>query len=127
MDYSHYFKRNTVYKVEQDTVSIVDVNNGNTVTALDPWMGMVVTLADGQHSIDQLIAHMTGQYSEGAPDNLAETIESVITRLTDSDAIEITVRPSILPYYLRLPLDEQDPKEATKMMISDGFIQTANK
>ncbi len=127
MDYSHYFKRNTVYKVEQDTVSIVDVNNGNTVTALDPWMGMVVTLADGQHSIDQLIAHMTGQYPEGAPDNLAETIESVITRLTDSEAIEITVRPSILPYYLRLPLDEQDPKEATKMMISDGFIQTANK
>lgn len=124
MDHSHYFKRNAVYKVEEDTISLVDVQNGNTITAIDPWMGMVVSLADGQHSIDQLIQHMTAQYSDNAPDNLIETIESVITRLIESDAIELTARPSLLPYYLRLPLDEQDPKQATKVMIEDGFIGT---
>ncbi|NQY26651.1 MAG: hypothetical protein HRT92_05680 [Piscirickettsiaceae bacterium] len=123
MEHNHYFKRNTVYKIEEDTVSIVDVQDSNTVTALDPWMGMIVSLADGQHSIGQLIQHMTEQYPDSAPENLVETIESVITRLTETEAIELTARPSLLPYYLRLPLDEQDPKEATKMMISDGFIQ----
>ena len=127
MEHRHYFKRNTVYKIEEDTVSIVDVHNGNEVTALDPWMGLVISLADGQHSIDQLIQHMTGQYPDGAPDNLVETIESIITRLIETDAIELTARPSLLPYYLRLPLDEQDPKQATKVMIKDGFIGTATE
>lgn len=123
MEQHYYFKRSAVYKVEEDSVSVVDVQNNNALTPLDPWMARVVMLADGQHTVDQLIQHMTMQYPQGAPDNLVETIESVITRLTDSDVIELTVRPSLLPYYLRLPMDEQDPKQATEMMLKDGFIQ----
>lgn len=123
MDHAHFFKRIAVYKIEGDDVSVVDVQANNVLTPLDPWMARVILLADGQHTIAQLIQHMTGQYPEGAPENLAETIESVITRLTESDAVELTTRPSLLPYYLRLPIDEQDPKEATQLMIQDGFIQ----
>ena len=123
MEHAHFFKRSAVYKVEGDDVSIVDVQANNVLTPLDPWMARVILLADGQHTIAQLIQHMTSQYEEGAPENLVETIESVITRLTESDAIELTTRPSLLPYYLRLPIDEQDPKEATQLMIQDGFIQ----
>ena len=122
MEYAYYFKRNTVYKIEGDDVSVVSVQENNTLTPLDPWMAKIVSLADGQHTIEQLIEHMSGLYPDGAPDNLAETIESVISRLTDSDIIELTLRPSLLPYYLRIPMDEQDPKKATEMMIKDGFI-----
>ena len=123
MEHAHYFKRNTVYKVEGENISVVNVQENNDLTQLDPWMAMVVSLADGQHTIDQLIQHMTGLYPDGAPDNLIETIESVISRLTESEVIELTARPSLLPYYLRIPIDEQDPKQATEMMINDGFIQ----
>jgi hypothetical protein len=123
LEHAHYFKRNTVYKVEEDIISVVDVQDNNALTPLDPWMAMVVSLADGQHTIEQLIQHMTGQYPNGSPDNLVETIESVISRLTESEIIELTARPSLLPYYLRIPIDEQDPKQATEMMINDGFIQ----
>ena len=122
MEHVHYFKRNTVYKVEGESISVVNVQENNALTPLDPWMAMVVSLADGQHTIDQLIQHMTGLYPDGAPDNLVETIESVVSRLTESEVIELTARPSLLPYYLRIPIDEQDPKQATEMMINDGFI-----
>ncbi len=122
MEHAYYFKRNTVYKVDGDEISIVDVKDHNNLTTLDPWMARVVSLADGQHTIDQLIQHMTAQYPDDVPSNLIETIESIITRLTELEAIELTMRPSLLPYYLRLPIDEQDPKEATEMMLNDGFI-----
>lgn len=125
MEHEYYFKRNAVYKVDGDDISVVDVKDNNNLTALDPWMARIVLLADGQHTIDQLIQHMTAQYSDGAPSNLIETIESVITRLTENEVIELTMRPSLLPYYLRLPMDEQDPKQATEMMIRDGFISQA--
>lgn len=126
MDHAHYFKRNAVYKVEKDEISVVDVHENNTITPLDPWMGAVVSLADGQHTIAQLIQHMAAQYPNGAPENLVKTLESVIDRLTETDVVELTLRPSILPYYLRLPMDEQDPKQATEMMINDGFLRNPN-
>lgn len=123
MDHAHYFKRTTVYKIEDDTVSVVDVHDNNTITPLDPWMGAVISLADGQHTVAQLMQHMAGQYPAGAPDNLAETIESVITRLTDSGVLELTPAPATLPYYLQMPLDAQEPKLATELMINDGFLK----
>lgn len=123
MDHAQYFKRNTVYKVEDDTVSLVDVHENNTVTPLDPWMGTVVSLADGQHTVDQLIQYMAGQYPNGAPENLGDTIESVIKRLTETDVITLTPEPTALPYYLNQPMDDQNPKVATELMTNDGFLR----
>jgi hypothetical protein len=125
LDHTHYFKRTTVYKIEDSTVSLVDVHDNNTITPLDPWMGAVIALADGQHSVAQLVQHMAGQYPEGAPDNLAATIESVIKRLTDSGVLALTPAPVTLPYYLNMPLDAQEPKLATELMINDGFLRPA--
>ena len=127
MDHAHYFKRNTVYKVEGDIVSLVDVHDNNTVTPLDPWMGTVVALADGQHTVGQLIQHMAGQYPNGAPDNLAETIESVIKRLSETDVVTLMPEPTTLPYYLNMPMDDQNPKTATELMVNDGFLRPPEK
>ena len=123
MDHAHYFKRTTVYKVEGDTISVVDVHDNNTLTPLDPWMGAVISLADGQHTVSQLIQHMAAQYPNGAPDNLVETIESTIKRLSEAKVVELTPDPTTLPYYLNTPLDDQSPKVATEMMINDGFLR----
>ena len=123
MEHAHYIKRNAVYKVEGDTVSLVDVHDNNTITPLDPWMGTVVSLADGQHTLGQLIQYMAGQYPNGIPDNLAETIESVIKRLSETNVISLTPEPTTLPYYLSMPIDDQKPKLATEMMVNDGFLR----
>ena len=123
MDHAQYFKRNTVYKVEDDTVSLVDVHENNTVTPLDPWMGTVVSLADGQHTVAQLIQYMAGQYPNGAPENLGDTIESVIKRLSETDVITLTPEPTALPYYLNQPMEDQNAKVATKLRANDGFLR----
>jgi hypothetical protein len=123
LDHAHYFKRTAVYKVEGDTVSVVDVHDNNTVTPLDPWMGTIISLADGQHTVSQLIQHMAGQYPNGAPDNLIETIESAIQRLLDAKVVELTPEQTALPYYLNMPMDDQNPKIATEMMVNDGFLR----
>jgi hypothetical protein len=127
LDHAHYFKRNTVYKVEGDIVSLVDVHDNNSVTPLDPWMGTVVSLADGQHTVGQLIQHLAGQYPNGAPENLAETIESVIKRLSETDVVTLTPEPTTLPYYLNMPMDDQNPKLATELMVNDGFLRPPEK
>lgn len=123
MNHDQYIKRNIVYKFEADTVSLVDVHDNNNLTPLDPWMGVVVSLADGQHTVAQLVQHMAGQYPQGAPDNLVTTIESVIKRLIEADVISLTFQPSTLPYYLSMPIDDLDPKIATDIMINDGFLK----
>jgi len=123
LNHAHYFKRNMVYRIESDSVSAIDVQESNSTIPLEPWMGVIVTLADGQHTIAELIQHMARQYPDGAPENMVDTIESIITRLIKSNIIELTPRPTMLPYYLRVAFDDQDPEEATKKMIQDGFIQ----
>lgn len=127
MDHNHYIKRTTVYKMDKDVVSLVDVHDNNTVTPLDPWMGVVVSLADGQHTVNQLVDHISSQYPDGAPDKLTETIESVIKRLTETQVIELTPKPSTLPYYLSIPMDDQEPKKATELMVNDGFLRPPKK
>ena len=123
MNHAQFIKRNTVYKFEGDTVSLVDVHDNNTLTPLDAWMGVIVSLADGQHTVAQLVQHMAAQYPEGPPDNLAATIESVIKRLMESDVVSLTFQPTTLPYYLSMPIDELDPKVATDTMVNDGFLK----
>ena len=124
MDHSHYFKRTTVFNVEEDAISVVDVHKNNTLTPLDPWMGAVLSLADGQHTVAELISHMAAQYPNGAPENLTETLESVIEHLIEAKLVELTPHPSILPYYLQVPMDQQDQERATEMMINDGFLRS---
>lgn len=123
MNHAHYFSRTTVYRIAGDTVSLIDVHEQNAVTPLDPWMGTVIALADGQHTVAQLLHHMAGQYPNGAPANLGATLESVLQRLGESGALKLTEEPLTLPYYLAMPLDEQEPKLATELMINDGFLR----
>lgn len=123
MSHDKYFKRCTVYRMENDGISIIDVHDNNSVTPLDSWMGVVVALADGQHTVAQLLQHMRGQYQNGAPENLVETIDSVVQRLVDAGAIALSDTPAELPYYLSKPIDEQDPKLATELMVNDGFLR----
>lgn len=123
LDHTHYFARTTVHRIGGEGVALVDVHDHNAITPLDPWMGAVIALADGQHTIAQLLHHMAGHYPHGAPATLGATIESVLQRLGESGALRVTPAPVTLPYYLALPLDAQEPKLATELMLNDGFLQ----
>jgi len=104
-----------------DKVSIVDINDPEKeALTFEPWLGMVVAMADGQHTIEQLVDYMQRQYNGSPPDELESTIESVIERLTEADTIVLTDEPVEMPYYLSLPAEHLDLDKARHLMAEDG-------
>lgn len=122
MEKDKYFFRAVIYAVKKNKVLLVDAKNPKESTALDEWLGRVVALADGQHTIQELIDYLASQYPGGAPKNLANTVESVIKRLQETHVIHLSDEPVDLPYYLALPANEQDVEKARKLIEKDGFI-----
>ena len=113
---------------EDDKVSLLDANHLSAKTPpLEPWLGLVVSLADGQHTIQQLIEHLAGQYEGTPPRELERTIESVIERLTETDVIKLADQAVMLPYYLSLPVEKLDMEMAKRLMADDGYLQNNAK
>ena len=99
---------------------MVDIDNpDNKKEELDPWFGMVLQLADGQHTIEQLLQFMAQQYGGTPPPNLRQTIESVVERLTKSKLIMLTEKQTELPYYLSMPYELLDIEKAKKVLEED--------
>ena len=120
MNTKQYFYRNVIFSKQGKTISIIDIYNpNNDREELDPWFGMVLQLADGQHTIDQLLQFMTTQYNGMPPENLGETIHSVVQRLADNKLIVLTEKPTELPYYLSLPYEMLDIEKAKKELSKD--------
>ncbi len=122
MEKDKYFFRAVIYAIQKNKVLLVDAKNPKESTALDEWLGRVVALADGQHTIQELIDYLASQYPGGAPENLAGTVESVIKRLKETHVIHLSDEPVDLPYYLALPANEQDVEKAKELIEKDGFI-----
>jgi hypothetical protein len=120
MDNSQFFYRNVIFTRSNDQISLVDINYPDKVMPLDKWLGTVVSLADGQHTVQQLIDYLSKQYPV-APENLEETLHSVIKRLEEDSIIQLSKRFVSLPYYLILPLEELDIEKAKKMIAEDGY------
>ena len=121
MDKSKYFYRNVVISKQGDKISIVDLNDPEKeALTFEPWLGMVVAMADGQHTLEQLIDYLMKQYNGSPPDELEKTIESVIERLTETETVMLTDEPVDLPYYLSLPAEQLNLDKARQMMAEDG-------
>jgi hypothetical protein len=128
MDKSQYFYRIAVFSMQEDKVSLLDAADLSAKTPpLESWLGLVVSLADGQHTLQQLIEHLAGQYEGTPPHELERTIESVIDRLTETDVIKLADQAVTLPYYLSLPAEKLDMEMARRFMADDGYLQNNTK
>ena len=128
MDKSQYFYRNVVISKQGDKVSIVDINDPEKeALTFEPWLGMVVAMADGQHTIGQLIDYLQQQYNGSPPAELERTIESVLDRLTETETVMLTDEPVDMPYYLSLPAEQLDLDKARQMMAEDGHAGESAK
>ena len=128
MDKSQYFYRNIVISKQGDKVSIVDINDPDKdALTFEPWLGLVVALADGQHTIEQLMDYLQQQYGNHPPAELERTIESVIERLTEANTIVLTDEPVEMPYYLSLPAEQLNLDKARQMMAEDGHAREHQK
>lgn len=120
MDTSKYFYRNVIFSKTGNQISLIDINNPNSEKqVLESWFGVVLQLADGQHTIDELIDLLSNKYKGAPPANLKETIHSVIERLTKSNLIMLTDKVTELPYYLSRPYEYLDIEKAKKLLKED--------
>lgn len=123
MDTSQYFYRTVLFTRQQSRVLLLDPQDLKTTTELEPWLGTVVSLADGMHTIQQFIDYMSSQYDDAPPDELDKTIDSVFERLIEKDVIKLSPMPVGLPDYLAVAAEEQDLEKAKEQMLKDGYIQ----
>jgi len=121
MDNSKYFYRTVIFSRKDNETALADIEHPERITPLDSWLGLVVSLADGQHNIQELIEYMQSRYQQ-APENLEETLHSVIERLEEGKMIQLSDKAVELPYYLASPIEELDLDKARKLIKEDGYV-----
>jgi hypothetical protein len=125
VDTSQYFYRTVVFSKLGDKVSLVDIHNPDKeALAFEPWLGVVVMRADGQHTVRELIDSMAGQYQGEPPHDLQRTLQSAIERLAETGVVKLHDEPVELPYYLSLPVERLDLDRAKQAMADDGHTAT---
>lgn len=120
MDQKQYFYRNVIFSKQGKTISIIDIDHPkNDKEELDPWFGMVLQLADGQHTVEQLFQFMATQYNGMPPHNLEQTLTSVVERMAETRLIMLTEKATDLPYYLSMPYELLNIEKAKKELAKD--------
>jgi len=117
MDASQYFYRNVMFSKQGNEISLVDIfNPKNDEKVLEMWFGLVLQLADGQHTVNELLDFIGKQYKGDPPENLGQTLHSVVSRLESLQFIVLTKEATELPYYLSKPVELLDIEKAKKLM-----------
>lgn len=119
MDNTKYFHRTISFTRKNEQIALVDLHKIDNITPLDEWLGIVVTLADGDHTIQELVDYMTQRY-QNPPENLEKTLHSAIERLEEGKIIQLSDKSVELPYYLASPIEELDLEKARAAMLSDA-------
>ena len=120
MNNSQYFYRTVIFTRHDNRVALADIDQPDKITPLDEWMGTILSLADGAHSIQEMIDYMRSRYPE-PPENLEQTIHSVIDRLKNGKLIQFSDKPVSLPYYLAAPVEQLDLDKAKRLIKEDGY------
>ena len=124
MELSNYFYRTLVYSDVKGQVSVFEKLPPHSLIPLEPWLGLVIQLADGQHTLQELIDYVASRYQGDVPENYQKTMGSVIERLIESGAIALSETPRTLPYHLSMPKEHQDPQMAERSMDESKYTES---
>lgn len=119
MNNDSYFYRTVVISRRDQQVALADINNPEKITPLDEWLGTVISLADGAHTINEMMTYMRSRYPQ-PPQNLEETLQSVVERLLEGNLIALSEKTVKLPYYLAEPIELLDLDKARDLIREDG-------
>ncbi len=120
MDATKYFYRNAIFSKSGSQIALVDIENPEAdKQILEDWFGGIFQLADGKHTVDELYYLMASRYNGNPPDNLKDTIHSVIERMVESKFLVLTDVATELPYYLSMPFENLDIEKAKKLLAND--------
>lgn len=119
MDKNKYFHRTISFTRKNEQIALIDIHKIDNITPLDEWLGIVVTLADGEHTIQELVDYMKSRY-QNPPENLEKTILSAVERLEEGKIIQLADSSVELPYYLASPVEDLDLEKARELMLEDA-------
>ena len=117
---SQYFYRTVVFTRKAGIVALADINNPQESTQLEEWFGVVISLADGKHTLQELTDFMRQQYQQ-VPNSLDDTLESVLERLLEGNMVKLSEEAVELPYYLAAPIEQLDIEKAQQLIKDDGY------
>jgi len=120
LDKVQYFYRTVIFTRKAGIIALADINNPQESTELEQWFGVVISLADGNHTLQELTDFMCQQYQQ-VPQSLDDTLESVIERLLESKMIKLSKKSVELPYYLAAPIEQLNIEKAQKLIKEDGY------
>jgi hypothetical protein len=121
-----YFRRCARFMQKGEMFCVNPRTHAGVIT-MDPWPKLVFLAADGEHTIEQLIASLSASYESGAPPGLGDQVIAIVNTLVKEGIVELADASSPLPYYLKISITEQDPEKAKELMIRDGYIKRAQK
>jgi len=120
LDKTQYFYRTIVFTRKGNKVALADIYHPDKTTELEEWMGIVISLADGKHTLKELVDFMRSQYQH-SPEGLEDTLTSVIERLLEGKMIKLSESAIDMPYYLASPIEHLDLERAKRLMVEDGY------
>jgi len=120
LNINHYFYRTVVFTRAGNKVALADIEHPEQTTELEDWMGIVISLADGEHTLAELVGFMANQYPQ-PPEKLEDTLESVVERLVEGKLLALSETKVQLPYYLAAPIEHLDIEKAKKLIKEDGY------
>lgn len=123
MNKTQYFYRTVIFSRQGKQVALANILNPEEVNPVEPWFGTVISLADGLHTVQELIDYLATLYPQGAPSNLEKTLDSVLERLVEGNLVRMSDSKVSLPYYLAEPIESLDLEKARKLVHEDGYIQ----
>ncbi len=119
---NNYFVRCTRYEMMGEHIVVIDPKSPRVIT-LDPWLEVIFAAADGQRTAQQFIDKLKAQYAGGAPVGLEEQTLQLMEKLLAEGVIRIADQPTQLPYYLSMPVAQQDKEKALLEMKKDGYVK----
>jgi len=120
LEKTKYFYRTIVFTRKGNKVALADIYHPDKTTELEEWMGIVISLADGKHTLKELVDFMGAQYQR-SPEGLEDTLTSVIERLLEGKMIKLSESEIDMPYYLASPIEHLDLERAKRLMVEDGY------
>jgi hypothetical protein len=123
---SKYFIRNTRYMMMKERLMLKERSRAGLVT-MDEWYEVVFLGADGEHTVAEFIKALGNDYPDGVPEGLADQTRQIIGELEARGYIALSDEKKTLPYYLAIPIEQQDRERAKLLMEADGFISAPEK
>lgn len=117
-----YISRVRRYDLAGKNVVLRESDGPQRVEKLDVWMEIIVIAADGQKRVREILDFIVGEFGGDAPEELEAGMLNLVEQLSMLNILETHVKPRELPYYLKLPVSQQNRHRARALMIEDGFI-----